>query len=123
MKILVCEDDVMTLKAIEHRLRKDNYEVVTAIDGLQASEILQTDKGIDLLLTDLHMPNVNGLELITLLRDKLKMSIPIIMLTRVGIEDTVLQAFELGADDYITKPFNPDELSLRIKRILLKNKK
>jgi len=62
------------------------------------------------------------LELITHVRNVLKSNIPIVMLTRVGLEDTVLHAFELGADDYITKPFSPEELSLRIKRLLMKGK-
>lgn len=122
MKILVCEDDTMTLKALEHRLKKEGYTVITAADGKKAAEILSTDTDIDLLLTDLHMPMLGGLELISLVRSNLKSNLPIIMLTRVGLEETVLHAFELGADDYITKPFNPDELALRIKRLLIKNK-
>ena len=119
MKILICEDDTMTLKALEHRLSKENYDIVTAADGKAAHEILNNEN-IDFLLTDLHMPHLNGLELIEYVRNQLKKNIPIIMLTRVGVEDTVLKAFELGADDYITKPFSPDELSLRIKKAILK---
>lgn len=122
MKILICEDDIMTLKALEHKLKNDGYQIVTALDGKIAIEMLNTDKEIDLLLTDLHMPLTSGLELITHVRNTLKSNIPIVMLTRVGLEDTVLHAFELGADDYITKPFSPEELSLRIKRLLVKGK-
>lgn len=122
MKILICEDDTMTLKALEHKLKKDGYITVTANDGRSATEMLSEQKDIDLLLTDLHMPQLSGLELINYVRETLKSNMPIIMLTRVGVEETVLQAFELGADDYITKPFNPDELTLRIKRLLIKNK-
>lgn len=122
MKILICEDDTMTLKALEHKLKKEGYDIISAKDGKNASEILSNQNDIDLLLTDLHMPVLSGLELIGFVRGKLKSNLPIIMLTRVGLEETVLQAFELGADDYITKPFNPEELALRIKRLLLKNK-
>jgi two-component system, OmpR family, response regulator VicR len=122
MNILVCEDDTMTLKALEHRLKKEGYTIITAQDGKQAADILTKNEDIDLLLTDLHMPLLSGLELISLVRSSLKRNLPIIMLTRVGLEETVLHAFELGADDYITKPFNPDELALRIKRLLIKNK-
>jgi DNA-binding response OmpR family regulator len=122
MKILICEDDTMTLKALEHKLKKDGYTTVTAQDGRNAAEMLSDQKDIDLLLTDLHMPQLSGLELINYVRETLKSNMPIVMLTRVGVEETVLQAFELGADDYITKPFNPDELTLRIKRLLIKNK-
>jgi|ERR1035437_3780114 DNA-binding response OmpR family regulator len=122
MKILICEDDLMTLKALEHKLKNDGYDTITALDGKKAIDILSADPEIDLLLTDLHMPLISGLELITHVRNEMKSNMPIVMLTRVGLEDTVLHAFELGADDYITKPFSPEELSLRIKRVLLKGK-
>lgn len=121
-KILICEDDLMTLKALEHKLKNEGYQTITALDGKQAIDILNKNKEIDLLLTDLHMPLTSGLELITHVRNVMKSNIPIVMLTRVGLEDTVLHAFELGADDYITKPFSPEELSLRIKRLLIKGK-
>jgi two-component system, OmpR family, response regulator VicR len=120
MKILIVEDDTMTRKAIEHRIVKDGYEVLLAVDGKQAIEILKTNT-IDLLLTDLHMPHITGLDLIKYVRTEMKANIPIIMLTRVGLEETVLQAFELGADDYMTKPFKPDELSIRIKKALMRS--
>jgi two-component system, OmpR family, response regulator VicR len=122
MKILICEDDVMTSKALDHKLKNEGYTTLIAMDGNKAMELLNETKDIDLLLTDLHMPMVSGLELIKHVRNNLKSYIPIVMLTRVGLEDTVLRAFELGADDYITKPFSPEELSLRIKRALLKAK-
>lgn len=122
MKILICEDDLMTLKALEHKLKNEGYETLTALDGRQAIEILNSSNEIELLLTDLHMPLISGLELISHIRNIMKSNMPIVMLTRVGLEDTVLHAFELGADDYITKPFSPEELSLRIKRLLLRSK-
>lgn len=122
MNILICEDDLMTLKALEHKLKSEGYETITALDGKQAIETLNSNKNIDMLLTDLHMPQISGLELITHVRSVMKSNIPIVMLTRVGLEDTVLHAFELGADDYITKPFSPEELSLRIKRLLLRSR-
>lgn len=120
--LLVCEDDNMTLKAIEHRLKRDGYNIITAADGQQAKEILSTatDYNIDIILTDIHMPNMSGLELVNFVRNELKLTIPIVILTRIGLEDTVMEAFELGADDYITKPFKPDDLSLRIKKQLLR---
>ncbi|HEX3009061.1 MAG TPA: response regulator transcription factor [Bacteroidales bacterium] len=122
MKILICEDDTLTLKALEHKLKKDGYTIISAQDGKTACDMLSELNDIDLLLTDLHMPVLSGLELINFVRGNLKSNMPIIMLSRVGLEETVLQAFELGADDYITKPFNPDELTLRIKRLLIKAK-
>jgi two-component system response regulator VicR len=121
MKVLVVEDDSMTRKALEHRLKIDGYNVVTASDGKQAVDILTKDS-FDIILTDLHMPLFSGLDLIKYVRNDLKKNIPILMVTRVGLEETVLTAFELGADDYITKPFSPDELSLRVKKAILRNK-
>ena len=118
MKILICEDDNLTLQALEHSIRKEGYETITARDGEEAKRYLH-DHEINLLVTDLHMPNVDGLELITHIRQELKRTFPIIMLTRVGSDDIVLKAFEHGADDYITKPFSPKELSIRIKKALL----
>lgn len=121
MKVLIVEDDNMTRKALEHRMKLDGYDVFSASDGKQAIEILKNGT-IDLLLTDLHMPNYSGLDLIRFVRNELKSNIPIIMVTRVGLEETVLTAFEIGADDYITKPFSPEELSLRVKKVIIRNK-
>ncbi len=119
MRILIVEDDSMTRKAIEHRIKMDGYDVLSAADGKEALEILKKED-IDFMITDLHMPHISGLELIKYVRAELKKHIPIVMLTRVGLEETVLLAFELGADDYITKPFSPTELSLRVKKALMR---
>ena len=119
MKVLIVEDDSMTRKALEHKMKIDGYDVISAVDGNKGAELLKSEK-IDILLTDLHMPNFSGLDLIKFVRGQLKLTIPIIMVTRVGLEETVLNAFELGADDYITKPFSPDELSLRVKKALMR---
>jgi DNA-binding response OmpR family regulator len=118
MRILICEDDNMTLQALDHSIRTEGFETIMAKDGLEAKKILESES-VDLMITDLHMPNIDGLELIELIRNTLKLTFPIIMLTRVGSEDIVLKAFEQGADDYITKPFSPRELSLRIRRALM----
>lgn len=119
--LLVCEDDNMTLKVIEHRLKRDGYNIISAIDGQQAKEILSTSEyNIDIILTDIHMPHMSGLDLVSFVRTELKLTIPIVILTRIGLEKTVMEAFELGADDYITKPFNVDDLSLRIKKQLIR---
>lgn len=122
MKILIVEDDSMTRKALEHRMKIDGYEIFSASDGKQAIEILMSSK-VDIMLTDLHMPNFSGLDLIKFVRNEMKSFIPLIVVTRVGLEETVLMAFELGADDYITKPFSPDELSLRVKKAIMRSKK
>lgn len=120
MKILVCDDDLLVLKAVEYRLKKDGYQVVTALDGSQGAEILRNGKDIDFLITDQHMPYFSGMELINLVRNEMNKDIPIIMLTRVGVEEIRKQAFEMGADDYITKPFSPEMISFKVKHVLMR---
>ncbi|HBL75741.1 MAG: transcriptional regulator [Bacteroidetes bacterium GWF2_42_66] len=117
MKILVCEDDFMMLKTIEHKLLREGYEVELAQDGKIAFELLRENQ-YDFVITDLLMPYSTGLEIIDLIRNQLKQTIPIIVLSKVGMEKTVLQAFDMGTDDYIVKPFSPNELSMRIKRLI-----
>ncbi|SRR5258708_35562874 len=118
MKILVCDDDKVLLSMIRFKLSRENFgEVVTAADGQEAKTSLR-EQEFDLIITDIHMPFHSGLEIITYVRQELKKSTPIIVLSAEGLEDTVLQAFEIGANDFITKPFSPSELAVRVKRIL-----
>jgi len=116
-KILFIEDDALLMKAIAFRLEKEGYNVVLAEDGRKASSLLASES-FDLILTEIMLPFVNGLELIRLVRIDLNLTTPIIVLSSVGTEQAVVEVFNLGADDYITKPFSPAELSARIKRTL-----
>jgi DNA-binding response OmpR family regulator len=100
-------------------LKRDGFEIITAFDGKKGQEQIDNAE-FDLMIIDLLMPYINGLELIEYVRRKLGKSIPIIVLSSVGLEETVLRAFELGADDYVVKPFSPNELSIRVKRLLTK---
>ena len=118
MNILLCDDDDVLVSMIQFKLSRENIgEVTRAADGKQAKEILQ-QKNFDLVITDIHMPFHSGLEIVTFIRQTLKLSTPIIMLSAEGLENTVLQAFEVGANDFITKPFSPAELAIRVKRLL-----
>jgi two-component system, OmpR family, response regulator VicR len=117
MKILVAEDEAIMLKMIDFRLRRDGHEVLLAEDGRKALEQIETFFP-DLVITDIMMPYVSGLEIIGTVRKRQHKRIPIIILSAMGQEDVVLQAFQLGADDYITKPFSPNELSVRVKRFI-----
>lgn len=118
IKILICEDDFLTLKALEHSIKNEGFEILLAKDGREAKEIL-TSENIHIFLTDIHVPYFSGLELIRFVREDLQKQIPILVLSRVGLEETILHAFELGATDYLTKPFNPADLMLRLKKLML----
>ncbi|MDP4210104.1 MAG: response regulator [Bacteroidota bacterium] len=119
MKILVIEDEVIVLKAIEFKLAREGYEVILAADGKEGMEKI-TEQNPDLIISDVMMPYANGLEILSYLRITLQRSTPLVMLSAIGQEDTVVKALEMGADDYITKPFSPNELLLRIKKLLIK---
>jgi DNA-binding response OmpR family regulator len=118
MKILLAEDEPVMSMAIATRLRNDGYEVVTAADGMEALNHLETFSP-DLIITDILMPYTSGLELIGIVKSNFSHTkIPIIVLSALGQEATVMEAFQLGADDFLTKPLNPTELSIRVKRLL-----
>ncbi|MFT3677966.1 MAG: response regulator [Chitinophagaceae bacterium] len=115
MKILVAEDEPIMLKTIALRLRKDGHEVIVADNGREAMEHIDTHKP-DLIITDIMMPYSSGLEIVGKVKGQ-SMKTPVIVLSAMGQENVVLEAFNLGADDYITKPFSPNELSVRVKRL------
>ncbi|HWB94671.1 MAG TPA: response regulator transcription factor [Puia sp.] len=117
MKILVAEDEPILIRIIEMRLKKDGYEVLLAEDGQQALDRLEQGPP-DLIITDIMMPYASGLEIIASVRARTWPKVPVIILSAMGQEDVVLEAFQLGADDYITKPFSPNELSVRVRRLL-----
>lgn len=105
------------LTALEFRLRRQGYTVVKAEDGREAMEKLRTEKP-DLIIADIMMPHVSGLELIQHIRVNLNdKETPVIVISALEYDEIVLEAFRLGATDFITKPFKPYELILRIKRI------
>ena len=116
MKILVCEDEEILLTSLEFRLNKQGHDVVLAKDGKEALEKIQKES-VDLIVADIMMPHVTGLELVTFIRQQMKSDVPIIMISALGNDEMVLKAFEIGATDFISKPFKPSELVLRIKMI------
>lgn len=119
MKILVIEDEVMILKSIEFKLKKEGFEVTTALNGKIAQDILSTEI-FDVVITDLMIPYYSGLELISYVRNELKSTVPIIVLSAIGQEGSILEAFRLGANDYMTKPFIPNELVIRVRKEALR---
>ena len=117
MTILICEHEEIMLTAIEFRMRKAGFKVVRAKNGKEAEEKIVEEKP-GFIVTDLVLPNTDVLSLINDVRTKHKSDVPIIMITDLDHEDEViLEGFKLGANDFVTKPFKPTELILRIKRI------
>ncbi|MBP3464173.1 MAG: response regulator transcription factor [Clostridia bacterium] len=120
-KILVVEDDKNLRKLIVTCLEKANYTVFESMNGERALELMDKEY-IDLIVTDIMMPEMNGYELIKELREA-KYEVPILIITaKEDIEDKK-QGFNLGADDYMVKPINIDELILRVKSLLKRTQK
>ncbi len=118
MLILIAEDDELILKTIEHKLLKEGHEVILTRNGKEAIETLK-EKDVDVAITDIMMPFASGIEILSALKSMNKRT-PVIMLSSMGQEEVVLNAFDLGASDFIVKPFSPNELMLRIKRFMPK---
>jgi DNA-binding response OmpR family regulator len=118
MKIVVAEDEEMLLKAMEFKLVKEGFQVIACSNGQLALEKIASEKP-DIIITDIKMPFVNGLDIVRKIKVELKLQTPIIILSAVGLEKTVEEAFDLGVDDFITKPFSPNELIIRVKRLLV----
>ena len=114
--ILIVEDDPALLRGLKDNLEAQGYEVRTANDGQKGMDALMKARP-DLLLLDLMLPKVNGYEICRVARSR-QMDMPIIMLTAKGQEDDIVRGLELGADDYVTKPFGIRELLARVKAFL-----
>lgn len=116
IKILVIDDESRMRKLVRDFLVKKDYEVLEASNGEEALDIFYGDKEIALLILDVMMPKMNGWEVCREIRETSKL--PIIMLTAKGDESDELMGFELGVDEYITKPFSPKILVARVEAIL-----
>ncbi len=114
-KILIVEDDIKTANLLRLYLRQAGYKAETANDGYTGLDMARRIQP-DLVILDLMLPNLDGLDICRLIR--LESSVPIIILTAKSTEDDVLRGLELGADDYITKPFSPREVVARVKTVL-----
>ncbi len=110
--ILVVDDDKDILDIIKIYLKNDNFDVITAEDGLIAMDKLK-ENNIDLIILDIMMPNLDGIH--TCLEIRKKEKIPIIMLSAKDDSSSKILGLNVGADDYVTKPFNPLELVARVK--------
>ena len=116
LKILVVDDESRMRKLVRDFLVREDYEVLEAGDGEEALDIFYEDKDISLLVLDVMMPKLNGWEVCREVRQTSK--VPVIMLTAKGDESDELNGFELGADEYISKPFSPKILVARVTALL-----
>jgi two-component system OmpR family response regulator len=114
-KILVVEDDPNILEALKYYLTKEGYDTLTSIDGAQAMAVARAGKP-DLIILDIMLPEMSGFEVCRILRKE--MDIPIIMLTARDDEIDKVTGLDLGADDYMTKPFSIRELMARVRALL-----
>lgn len=118
-RILVVEDEVSLLETLEYNLRREGYEVVTAADGRDAMQAAR-EKRPDLILLDIMLPGLDGLEVCRRLRKE--MATPVIMLTARADEIDKVVGLEVGADDYMTKPFGMRELLARVRALLRRSR-
>ena len=113
--VLILEDDPHTVEVVQLYLRRDGHHVLSATDGI-AGLSLAREAQPDLIILDLMLPGMDGLEICRILRQE--SDVPIVMLTARADEEDRLAGLDLGADDYVTKPFSPRELAARIRAVL-----
>ena len=116
IKIMVVDDESRMRKLVKDFLRKKGYEVIEAADGEEALDHFYADRNISLIICDVMMPRIDGFEVVKEIRQNSK--VPIIMLTAKGEESDELVGFDLGVDEYISKPFSPKILVARVEAIL-----
>jgi len=122
-KILVVDDEEDILELVRHNLAREGYQVICAATGEKAVDKAQKEKP-DLIVLDLMLPGIDGLQVArTLKADARTRQVPIIMLTAKGEEADIVTGLELGADDYITKPFSPRVLLARIRAVIRRHAK
>jgi DNA-binding response OmpR family regulator len=117
--LLLAEDDELLASLLDYRLQKGGYVVKLCKDGKEVKEYLSQELP-DIIVSDIMMPYFSGMELIDFVRNKIMSTIPIIIISSAGNEENVLNAFELGANDFISKPVSPSELLVRVSRELNK---
>jgi DNA-binding response OmpR family regulator len=115
-RILIVDDEPRYLRLLEANLRSDGYEIATAQDGQQALDVFSSQPPVDLILLDIMMPVLDGFATCQRIREF--SNVPIIMLTAKGEEQDRVRGLDLGADDYLVKPFSATELLARVRAVL-----
>ncbi|TGS13793.1 MULTISPECIES: response regulator [unclassified Mesorhizobium] len=117
-RVLICDDDPLLLELMEFRLRAKGYEVIKAVDGAEALEKAQQEAP-DVVVLDAMMPKVDGLEVLARIKgDPTLSDTPVVMLTARKGQKDIVSALDKGADDYLVKPFIPEELLARLARLI-----
>lgn len=119
--LILAEDDVMLASLLKYRLEKEGFSVTLCQDGKKVKEELDAQLP-DLIVSDIMMPYFSGIELTDYLRNQLNSQIPIILISAASNDENVVSAFELGANDFISKPVSPSELLVRVKRELIRKR-
>jgi DNA-binding response OmpR family regulator len=117
MKIILAEDNDLLRKSLSFFLESKGFEVIQYADGREALEAIKNNS-CDIILTDINMPGISGMEMTQYIRITLELDIPIIIFTSSGIEQTELDAFDIGANDFMAKPISPSVLLVRINKLL-----
>jgi DNA-binding response OmpR family regulator len=117
MKILYAEDDIMMQKVVIRALIRLGYEVTTVEDGQEALDTIKTEE-FDLVILDLFMPKRSGFEVVETMREEYKNTTPVLILSRNHLDEAIQKAYTAGANDFIVKPFQPEELIVKITRML-----
>jgi two-component system alkaline phosphatase synthesis response regulator PhoP len=116
---LIVEDDDQIAALLKFMIERDGFEVLAAADGRAAQQIVESAAPPAIVILDLMLPYIDGFQLVDMIRAKPEWkNVPIIMLTAKSQESDIVRALDAGANDYIIKPFKPEELKARIKRLL-----
>jgi two-component system, OmpR family, response regulator ResD len=116
-RVLIADDDTIVRDVLRRYLERDGLDVSTARDGHEAMTLLGSER-IDVAILDVMMPGPDGIALCRALRDRSGFRVPVILLTALSEEADRIAGLEVGADDYVTKPFSPRELALRVRSVL-----
>ena len=117
MKLLIIEDDPLIRKTVELKFRKEGFDVLVSPDGKDGLEKVRTQMP-DIVLTDLMLPYLSGLEIVRAVKAIAGKNIPVIVFSTMGQEAMVEEAYTLGADEFVKKPFSLAELTIRVKRLV-----
>lgn len=120
MKILVVDDDELIVKSSEMYLSTRGYQVFTAMDGVEALEVIKSQNP-NIIISDIMMPNMNGLELLDVIKNELKLATPVILMSSLDDASIIEDALNNGAEDFMIKPVKLADLVIRIKKAEIQN--